>query len=118
MPQALQAHLRFPAGLMELQALVVGEYHLDDARQFYEQQDVWSLAQEQYQATPVAMSPTYSMFALPESSEREFLLSVPMVPRGRQNMTALMVTRNDPPHYGEQILYLMPRDEVVFGPQQ
>lgn len=118
MPEGLQRHLRFPAGLMELQALVAGAYHLDDARLFYEQQDVWALAQEQYQATPVTMAPTYSIFSLPGSAEPEFVLSVPLVPRGRQNMTALMVTRNDPPNYGQQILYLMPRDEVVFGPQQ
>ncbi len=118
MPEGLRAHLRYAAGLMELQALVVGAYHLDDARQFYEQQDVWSLAQEQYQATPVAMEPAYSMFALPGESETEFLLSVPLVPRGRQNMTALMVTRNDYPNYGQQFLYMLPRDEVVFGPQQ
>lgn len=118
MPEGLRAHLRYSAGLMRLQALVAGAYHLDDAREFYEQQDVWSIAQEQYQSTPVTMEPAYSMFALPGSSETEFLLSIPLVPRGRQNMTALMVTRNDPPNYGEQILYLLPRDEVVFGPQQ
>src|SRR5690606_8862614 len=118
MPKELQAHLRFPIPLMQLQAQVLGAYHLREPSAFYEQQDVWSLATEQYRGTPAAMEPTYSMFALPGTSEMEFLLSVPFVPRGRQNMTALFVTRNDPPSYGEQILYLLPRDEVVFGPQQ
>src|SRR5690606_20432757 len=40
------------------------------------------------------------------------------VARGRQNMTALLVTRNDPPNYGQQVLYLLPRDVTVPGPQQ
>lgn len=118
MPEALQSHLRYPVQLMHLQAQVLGAYHLLDARAFYEQQDVWSVATEQYRGTPTPMEPTYSMFQLPGEDGMEFLLSVPFVPRGRQNMTAIMVTRNDPPNYGEQILYLLPRDELIPGPQQ
>lgn len=118
MPENLQVHLRYPVQLMHLQAQVLGAYHLLDARAFYEQQDVWSEATEQYRGTPTPMEPTYSMFQLPEADEMEFLLSVPFVPRGRQNMTALFVTRNDTPNYGQQMLYLLPRDELVPGPQQ
>jgi uncharacterized protein len=118
MPAELRAHLRYPVPLMHLQAQVLGAYHLLDPRAFYGQQDVWSVATEQYRGTPLSMEPTYSMYPLPGSRDTEFLLSVPFVARGRANMTALLVTRNDPPHYGEQILYLLPRDELVPGPQQ
>ena len=118
MPEALRAHLRFPIQLMLVQAQVMGSYHLQDPRAFYGQEDVWSVATEQYRGTPASMEPTYSMYPLPGSSESEFLLSVPYVARGRQNMTALLVTRNDAPNYGQQILYLLPRDELIQGPQQ
>ncbi|MQA88860.1 MAG: hypothetical protein GEU90_01310 [Gemmatimonas sp.] len=118
MPKALQEHLRYPAQFMHLQAQVLGAYHLTDPRAFYGQQDVWSVADEQYRGTVTSMEPTYAMYPLPGSAEPEFLLSVPFVARGRQNMTALLVARNDPPNYGEQILFMLPRDELIPGPEQ
>ncbi len=118
MPEVLRDHLRYPVTLMHLQAQVLGAYHLLDPRAFYEQQDVWSLASEQYQGARIPMEPKYSMYPLPGSDTGEFLLTVPFVARGRQNMTALFATRNDPPNYGAQVLYLLPRDELVPGPEQ
>ena len=118
MPDGLQEHLRYPVTLMNLQAQVLGAYHLIDPAAFYAQQDVWSLAAEQYQGARIPMEPKYSMYPLPGSESSEFLLTVPFVARGRQNMTALFATRNDPPYYGEQVLYLLPRDELVPGPEQ
>jgi uncharacterized protein len=118
MPATLRRHLRFPVQMMHLQAQVLGAYHLLDPRTFYAQQDVWSVATEHYRGTPLPMEPTYSMYPLPGSDDPEFLLTLPFVARGRQNMTALLVTRNDPPHYGQQVLYMLPRDELIPGPQQ
>jgi uncharacterized protein len=118
MPEALRAHLRYPIQLMHLQAGVLGSYHLLDPREFYGLEDVWAVATEEYRGTPTSMEPTYSMYPLPGAEESEFLLTVPLVARGRTNMTALMITRNDPPHYGQQVLYLLPRDELIPGPQQ
>jgi uncharacterized protein len=118
MPEILQRHLRYPVQMMNLQAQVLGAYHLLDPRLFYSQQDVWAVSTEQYRGTSTPMEPTYSMYPLPGSDDTEFLLTVPYVSRGRENMTALFATRNDMPHYGEQILYLLPRDELVPGPQQ
>ncbi|MEX2583493.1 MAG: UPF0182 family protein [Gemmatimonadota bacterium] len=118
MPESLLEHMRFPVQLMNLQAQVLGAYHLEDPRAFYSQQDVWSVPLEQYRGSPTPMEPMYSIYPLPGSDESEFLLSVPFVARGRENMTAFMVTRNDLPNYGEQILYTLPRDEQIPGPQQ
>jgi uncharacterized protein len=118
MPEALQRHLRYPVQMMLHQAQVLGAYHLVDPRLFYAQQDVWSVATEQYRGTPTSMEPNYVVFPLPGSDDPEFLLTLPFVARGRQNMTALLVTRNDPPNYGQQILYTFPRDEQIPGPQQ
>src|SRR5690606_29500043 len=46
MPEALQAHLRYPAPLLELQAAVLGDYHLTDPARFYARQDVWAASTE------------------------------------------------------------------------
>ncbi|HEV2131775.1 MAG TPA: UPF0182 family protein, partial [Longimicrobiaceae bacterium] len=119
MPPALQRHLRFPAELLTLQARVLREYHVGDARTFYQKADVWDIPTETYRDAREAVTPTYAMLPLPGTdAEREFLLQMPFVAAGRQNMTGLLVTRNDPPHYGEQVLYELPRDELISGPQQ
>lgn len=118
MPEELRGHLRYSPAMMRLQAQVLSAYHLQDPAAFYGQQDVWSLATEQYGDAPATMEPTFATYPLPGSDESEFLLTVPFVARGRQNMTALLVTRNDPPNYGQQVLYLLPRDVTVPGPQQ
>jgi uncharacterized protein len=118
MPPELRRHLRFPVPLFALQAAVLQEYHLRDARAFYNRDDVWQIPTETYRDRPVPYEPYFAMLPLPGVTQREFLLSIPFVAAGRQNMTALLVMRNDPPNYGEQILYDLPRDELIPGPQQ
>jgi uncharacterized protein len=118
MPPELRRHLRFPAPLFALQAAVLQEYHLRDARAFYNRDDVWQIPTETYRDRPVTYEPYYAMLPLPGAEEREFLLTMPFVAAGRQNMTAMLIARNDPPYYGEQILFELPRDELIAGPQQ
>lgn len=118
MPEALQAHLRYPAPLLELQAAVLGDYHLTDPARFYARQDVWAASTEIYRASEQPVGATYAMLPLPGQEEPEFLLTVPLSARGRPNLAALLVARNDPPSYGERYLFEMPRDGLVPGPQQ
>jgi uncharacterized protein len=118
MPPGLRRHLRFPAALFGLQASVLQEYHLRDARAFYNRDDVWQIPTETYRDRAVVYQPYYAMLPLPGEEATEFLISMPFVAAGRQNMTSMLVTRNDPPHYGEQILFDLPRDELIPGPQQ
>jgi uncharacterized membrane protein (UPF0182 family) len=118
MPAELRGHLRFPPAFLNLQAAILGEYHLSDARAFYEKEDVWTVPTEKYRDAPALARPMFVTMPLPGAVEPEFLLTMPFVSPGRQNMTALLVTRNDPPAYGEQILYQLPRQELIAGPQQ
>lgn len=118
MPADLRAHLKVPAALIALRASLLGEYHLTDARGFYEKEDVWSVGTENYRSEIIGIDPTFVMLPLPGQRDPEFLTMMPFVSPGRQNMTALLVVRNDGAAYGEQRLYLLPRDELVPGPQQ
>jgi uncharacterized protein len=118
MPEGLQRHLRFPAALFGLQASILQEYHLRDARAFYNRDDVWQIPTETYRDRAIVYEPYYAMLPLPGTDTSEFLISMPFVAAGRQNMTAMLLTRNDPPHYGEQVLFELPRDELIPGPQQ
>jgi uncharacterized membrane protein (UPF0182 family) len=43
---------------------------------------------------------------------------MPFTPRGKQNMVSWVAARNDGTHYGEYVSYILPKDKVIFGPQQ
>jgi uncharacterized protein len=118
MPPELRRHLRFPRTLFQLQAGVLQEYHLRDERAFYNRDDVWQIPTETYRDRAVIYEPYFAMLPLPGETGAEFLLTIPFVAAGRQNMTAMLIARSDPPHYGEQLLFELPRDELIPGPQQ
>jgi uncharacterized protein len=48
----------------------------------------------------------------------EYLGAIPYIARGRQNMTGILMVRNDEARYGEITLLEFPRDQQVPGPVQ
>ncbi len=119
MPQALRVHLRYPALYFEAQAQLLQQYHLVRPEAFYAGQDVWQLPQESGpQGVPRAMRPMYTTMAVPGGKAAEFLLTVPFIARERQNMTAMLIARNNGAHYGELLLLELPRDQQIPGPGQ
>ena len=118
MPEELRAHLRYPVPMLDLQADVLREYHLVDVAAFYAQEAVWAIPTQIYRDRTERVTPAYAVLPLPGSRRPEFLLTIPFVARQRQNMTALLVARNDPPRYGELILFELPPQLSVPGPQQ
>jgi len=66
----------------------------------------------------VVMEPYYVVFSLPDEPKTEYLLIQPYTPKGKDNMIAWLAARNDPPHYGELIVYELPKQELIFGPIQ
>lgn len=118
MPRGLREHLRYPAPLLRLQASVLQAYHVTASDEFYSREVLWTLPTESYRDEMLPVQPVYSTLRLPGEPEFEFALSIPFTAAGRQNMTALLVARNDPPHYGSAILYELPGEAGVLGPQQ
>ena len=119
MPTGLRAHLRYPVGLLEIQARVLLQYHQETAPVFHGQQDVWALPQELERGTrPVAYRPEYGLYRLPGDEEAGFLLTTVFVPAGRQNLTALLAARCDPEGYGELVLLDFPVEDQIPGPRQ
>jgi uncharacterized membrane protein (UPF0182 family) len=43
---------------------------------------------------------------------------VPFTPRGKDNLSAWMVARMDAPHYGQLVVYRLPKQSLVYGPTQ
>jgi hypothetical protein len=105
--------------MLGLQARVLFQYHQETAPLFHGQQDVWTLPTELAQGTtPVPYQPEYGLYRLPGEEQREFLLTSVFVPRGRQNLTAILTASSDPDRYGELILFDVPVEDQVPGPRQ
>lgn len=119
LPEGLQAHLRYPEDLFTIQTQQYLTYHMQDARVFYNREDLRAIPTEISDGEQVRMEPYYVILPLPgESSEPEFLLIQPFTPANKPNMVAWIAARNDPPYYGQLIEYEMPKQELVFGPIQ
>ena len=64
------------------------------------------------------MFPYYIIMRLPETKKEEFILMLPLTPSGKDNMIAWMCARCDAPHYGDLLVYTLPKDKLVYGPMQ
>lgn len=118
LPQGLQAHLRYPVDLFDLQSKVYAQYHMRDPRVFYNKEDEWQIPMEVYAGSPVPVEPYYTILQLPGEERPEFVLMLPYVPLRRDNMVAWLAARCDGEHYGEMVTYLFPKDTTIFGPRQ
>ncbi|MDY5975191.1 MAG: UPF0182 family protein, partial [Anaerovoracaceae bacterium] len=114
----LAAHLRYPGTLFGIQAAVYARYHMTDVNVFYQNEDLWSVANEIYGTEEKAMEPNYYILKLPGEMNAEFVNSIPYTPMNKKNMTSLLVARNDGSNYGKLVLYQFPKSKVVYGPMQ
>ncbi|MBE6041726.1 MAG: UPF0182 family protein, partial [Clostridiales bacterium] len=118
-PENMRAHLRYPNTLFKIQASVYSKYHMDEVKVFYQKEDLWDIAHQIYGTEDVQMDPSYFIFNLPDTKEgAEFINMVPFTPKSKQNMTAVMMARNDGANYGQLIVYTMPKNRTIYGPMQ
>jgi len=120
MPSGLRAHIRVPEDLFSAQVNIYATYHITDPKVFFSREDVWDIPTAQTSpsspATPV--EPYYVLFRLPGEPNPEFLLIMPFTPHGKSNLVSWMAARSDGPNYGQYVSYVLPKDKVIFGPQQ
>jgi len=55
---------------------------------------------------------------LPGSGQLEYLIMTPFTPQKRDNMIAWLAARCDFPDYGKMLFYELPKDKLIFGPNQ
>lgn len=117
-PQNLINHITTPEGLFKIQTEAYQRYHLNDAGQFYDQADVWRVASEKYQNDEVTVSPYFNIFTVEGEESPELVLNMPYVLGDKHNMVAILMKRTDMDHYGELVLYRIPKSSTVYGPMQ
>lgn len=120
-PPELADHFRYPEKLFDTQTDVWGDYHMDDARTWYDGDDKWIRAREASDADNQSMEPYFVHQTLPSDSEADFWLTIPFTPGGNrtnENMTAWFAGRADETGQSELRLYRYPRQVTVYGPRQ
>ncbi|MFN8573180.1 MAG: UPF0182 family protein [Gemmatimonadaceae bacterium] len=120
MPKDLVAHLRYPDELFQAQSALYTTYHMDAPEDFYHREDQWQIpATDQGDGAAGAVPfMRHIIMRLPDEKDAEFIYMVPFSPRGKDNLAAWMVARNDGTNYGKLRVYRLSRQSLVFGPRQ
>jgi hypothetical protein len=124
MPADLRAHIRYPETLIRVQGEVYGLYHTQNAKVFFQREDVWNLAQQislegQNRKQPETIDPYFVLMQLPgETTQNEFVLILPFTPAGRNNLIGWMAGRCDGDNYGKLLIYNFPKSRLIDGPLQ
>lgn len=120
----LRAHFRYPEDLFSVQSERYTTYHIQDPASFYSKEDAWRIPGDPTTPLNDMFPPYYVNMRLPSEKDVQFIIMQPFAPfssdpqRPRQNMTAWLAARSDPQGYGELISFVMPRQKLVFGPEQ
>jgi uncharacterized membrane protein (UPF0182 family) len=117
LPTDLKAHIRYPEDIYRIQTSLYTTYHMDSPEDFYHREDQWQIptVSEAEGSVPFMR---HIIMRLPEEKDAEFIYMVPFTPRGKDNLAAWMVARNDGDVYGKLRVYRLSRQSLVFGPLQ
>ena len=118
LPADLLSHLRYPVDFFEIQSQMYRAYHMMDETVFYNKEDMWGLPKELYAGQEQRMDAYYLIMKLPGEEEAEFVLLLPFVPMGKDNMISWLAARSDAPNYGSLVLYQFPKQKLIYGPRQ
>lgn len=117
MPADLVSHIRYPDDLFRTQTFLYTTYHMATPAEFYNREDQWQIPVIDRADGSVPFM-RHIIMRLPDEPTAEFIYMVPFTPRGKDNLAAWMVARNDGEHYGKLRVYQFPRQSLVFGPRQ
>lgn len=118
-PAGIKNHFRYPQDLFTAQAQAFTRYHMTKPSAFYNQEDLWALANQIYKQNQTQpRSSVYQMIRMPGETNPSFVLSELYTPIHKDNLNGWLVADNGPAHYGELRLYQFPQSKLVFGPMQ
>lgn len=125
MPVNLRSHTRYPVDFFKIQSERLMTYHMTDPQVFYNREDQWQIPNEIYGSEPRPVEPYYLITSLPTvtfvgapSGREEFILLLPYTPKQRTNLIAWLAARSDGKNYGKLLLYVFPKERLVYGPEQ
>ena len=114
----LKGHLRYPEDLFAIQADQYKTFHMTDPQVFYNREDLWAAPKETYAGRVQTMEPYYILMKLPGGHQLQYLLMTPFTPQNRDNMISWMAAKCDFPEYGSMLFYQLPKEKLIYGPNQ
>ncbi|MEH2022698.1 UPF0182 family protein [Nostoc sp.] len=131
MPVNLRSHTRYPVDFFKIQSERLMTYHMTDPQVFYNREDQWQIPNEIYGSKPRPVEPYYLITSLPTvafigdrvsdrvaSGREEFILLLPYTPKQRTNLIAWLAARSDGKNYGRLVLYVFPKERLIYGTEQ
>ncbi|MDH5643299.1 MAG: UPF0182 family protein [Gemmatimonadota bacterium] len=118
MPADIRSHIRYPEDLFRVQTSLYTTYHMVDPTAFYHREDQWQIPAVAARDGGRDVYLRHIIMKLPGEPREEFIMMTPFTPRGKDNLAAWMVARNDGDSYGSLVVYKFPRQSLVFGPTQ
>jgi uncharacterized membrane protein (UPF0182 family) len=118
LPADLRAHLRYPDQIYTIQTSLYATYHMDAPVDFYHREDQWQIPVVTRGTGGAVPFLRHIIMKLPGEAQEEYVYMVPFTPRGKDNLAAWMVARNDGADYGKLRVYRLSRQTLVFGPTQ
>lgn len=125
MPVNLRNHIRYPEDLFKIQSERLMVYHMTDPQVFYNREDQWQIPNEIYGSETRQVEPYYLITSLPTfpfvgtaSPREEFILFLPYTPKQRTNLIAWLAARSDGENYGKLLLYVFPKERLIYGTEQ
>jgi len=118
LPADLRAHLRYPDLIYRIETGLYATYHMDSPVDFYHREDQWQIPAVNRATGGAVPFMRHIILTLPGESHAEYVYMVPFTPRGKDNLAAWMVARNDGAEYGKLRVYFLPRQTLAYGPTQ
>jgi uncharacterized membrane protein (UPF0182 family) len=118
MPADIRTHVRYPRDLFRIQVALYSTYHMDEPKTFYNREDQWQVPTGGDQKDAEDRYMRHLVMRLPEETRAEYIYMAPYTPRGKNNLAAWMIARNDGANYGKLRVYRFPKQSLVYGPDQ
>ncbi|MFI9509508.1 UPF0182 family protein [Nocardia sp. NPDC052566] len=116
----LRSHFRYPEDLFKVQREMLTKYHVNDPREFFQNNAFWSVPADPTVTEGGAFKqpPYYVLTGDPKTSKASFNLTSAMVGFNRQFLSAYISVRSDPENYGKFTVLQLPTESQTQGPQQ
>lgn len=122
MPKDLQSHLIYPEFYFKAQSYMYLKYHMDDPYEFYQQDKIWRVANENYKGEKTMMEPRYMLLRLPNENKEKFVITIPFTPKElnenktRDFLTGWVAGECDADNFLRFNVFIYPKGKEIFGP--
>jgi uncharacterized membrane protein (UPF0182 family) len=118
LPLSLRRHMEYGSLGMQVQAAMLGTFHVQDPRAFYLREAVWQEARQVVSGNTPEPIPPYHVIMKDPTDGTGFYLITPFSPLSRSNLTGWLSASENLSDFGRLTMYVIPAERTVTGPLQ